>query len=67
MMFVPIGVHAMCPAATDQKSQISDTITNILSARNFYEVLGVGYDVEAGEIRKQYLKKSKLVHPGKIS
>ena len=40
-------------------------LSDIMEAKNYYDVLGVSRDAKANEIRKAYLKKSIMVHPDK--
>lgn len=40
-------------------------IKNIMAGTNYYEVLEIRFDATESEIRKQYLRKSKVVHPGR--
>ncbi|KAI9354937.1 hypothetical protein BD770DRAFT_391734 [Pilaira anomala] len=41
-------------------------VNEILSATNYYEALGVSDDSTCNEIRKAYIKKSRICHPDKF-
>ena len=56
------------PAATVRPDGSSDILIRaILDSKTYYELLEVQFDAPDAEIRKQYLRKSKQVHPGMSS
>ncbi|KAG2201362.1 hypothetical protein INT46_005886 [Mucor plumbeus] len=51
---------------TEEKEDKYDLVDDILSASNYYEALGLPDDSSFDEIRRAYIRKSRMCHPDKF-